>query len=125
MKITVYELLGLMKDGKAPYKFIIDDSEYRWDYVDHKYYRKAGFDEHEQKYYELFEDDYNLYFCLNDEVEIIEEKPYLGLMTNNVVANTAEQEVKFELCLMFGNECKFYKIDTYNKTINELRKENK
>jgi len=73
MKITIYELLGLIKDGKAPYKFLFQDDEYRWDYQDEKYYRKAGIDELDQKYYELFEDDFMLYQCLNDEIEIIEE----------------------------------------------------
>lgn len=36
MKTTIYELLGMIKDGKAPYKFVFNDNEYRWDYQDKK-----------------------------------------------------------------------------------------
>ena len=74
MKKTLYELLGLIKDNKAPSKFIKDGLEYIWDIEDCKYYRSAEPYEYDQDYFEIFEDDYNLYFCLNDEVEIIEVK---------------------------------------------------
>ena len=56
MKITIYELLGLVKDGKAPKKIKYND-------IVLEYYGKG-----------LFE--YKFAICndfLNDEVEIIEE----------------------------------------------------
>ena len=66
MKITIYELLGLVKDGKAPKKIaynsvIIEYAEENEDY--YSYYGRG-----------LFE--YKFTTCndfLNDEVEIIEE----------------------------------------------------
>lgn len=66
MKITIYELLGLVKDGKAPKKIaynsvILEYAEGNGDY--YSYYGRG-----------LFE--YKFTTCndfLNDEVEIIEE----------------------------------------------------
>ena len=68
MKITIYELLGLIKDGKAP--MIIKYDNYIWrlrtefnDYFnDDSYLFIRGFDEYE-----------NAKDFLDDEVEIIEE----------------------------------------------------
>ena len=68
MKITIYELLGLIKEGKAP--IIIKYDNYIWrlrtefnDYFnDDSYLFIRGFDEYE-----------NAKDFLNDEVEIIEE----------------------------------------------------
>ena len=69
MKITIYELLGLIKDGKAP--IIIKYDNYIWrlrtefnDYFnDDSYLFMRGFDEYE-----------NAKDFLDDEVEIIEDK---------------------------------------------------
>lgn len=66
MKITMYELLGLVKDGKAPKKIAYNDIELEYDKDTKDYYPYYG------KY--LFE--YKFADCvdfLNDEVEIIEE----------------------------------------------------
>lgn len=66
MKITMYELLGLVKDGKAPKKIVYNDIELEYDKDTKDYYSYYG------KY--LFE--YKFAECvdfLNDEVEIIEE----------------------------------------------------
>lgn len=68
MKITIYELLGLIKDGKAP--MIIKYDNYIWrlrtefnDYFnDDSYLFIRGFDEYE-----------NAKDFLDDEIEIIEE----------------------------------------------------
>lgn len=66
MKITIYELLGLVKDGKAPKKIKYGNIELEYDEgcVDYYKYCSKG----------LFE--YIFTTCndfLNDEVEIIEE----------------------------------------------------
>lgn len=71
MKITMYELLGLVKDGKAPKKVRFDNV------IWNKVYGEKNI---------LYEDEYdndlfihffrkNLDFTLNDEVEILEEEP--------------------------------------------------
>lgn len=68
MKITVYELLGLVKDGKAPKKIKFNYSiyEYKWS---NAYQEKCYVNGNN---YRLWE-NLNLNSNLNDEVEIIEE----------------------------------------------------
>lgn len=66
MKITIYELLGLVKDGKAPKKIAYDNIEIEYDKGTNDYY----------PYYDkcLFEYGFSTYNnFLNDEVEIIGE----------------------------------------------------
>ena len=74
MKITMYELLGLVKDGKAPkkikYKAVI--LEYDEELTDYYYYHNRN----------LF--GYVFTACndfLNDEVEIIEESKKIEKLT--------------------------------------------
>lgn len=68
MKITIYELLGLIKEGKTPKKI-------KWN--NHIYI----YDEHYDDYFEettgLFQNEMDngmLFKSLNDEIEIIEEE---------------------------------------------------
>ena len=66
MKITIYELLGLVKDGKAPKKIIHNNIKLKYDEGNEDYFKYYGKG--------LFE--YKFTTCvdfLNDEVEIIEE----------------------------------------------------
>ena len=65
MKITIYELLGLIKDGKAPSKIKYENSIYELSPEDDDYFSedKMGWFTHEL----------NCLRILNDEVEIIEE----------------------------------------------------
>lgn len=65
MKITIYELLGMIKDNKAPKKVIYD--RLIWNF------------EEDNLYYcdNVWLDDYcNISQVLNDEVEIIESQEY-------------------------------------------------
>ena len=66
MKITIYELLGMVKDGKAPKKIKYDNGLYT-------------FNEKKDNYYEnetcSINWDYVSLHCLNETVEIIEEEP--------------------------------------------------
>lgn len=89
MKITMYELLGLVKDGKAPkkikYKAVI--LEYDEELTDYYYYHNRN----------LF--GYVFTACndfLNDEVEIIEEPKKIKKLpkeiTDNVCA-TRDQKI--------------------------------
>ena len=64
MEITIYKLLGLVKDGKAPKKIIYDGTIYEYSENDDFYYCK-GF-----SLYREFVTNGN---CLDNEVEIIEE----------------------------------------------------
>lgn len=74
MKITMYELLGLIKDGKAPKKIKYKDFIY-------EYYEKETvidyrcYDEKTELYGYLSSCvDYETFNILDNEVEIIEEK---------------------------------------------------
>ena len=69
MKITIYKLLGLVKDGKAPKKIKFCGSIYEWE--DDWYLTK-------EKNYKVClggkEEDYNILInAFNENVEIIEE----------------------------------------------------
>ena len=69
-KITIYDLLGLIKDGKAPKKIKFDDTEYK--YGNGYYYRMNN------EVPKIFTNEYNILLCLNDKVEILEEdKPII------------------------------------------------
>lgn len=64
MKITIYELLGLVKDGKAPKKIKYDGTIYEYSENDGFYYWEG------LSLYREFATNGN---CLDKEVEIIEE----------------------------------------------------
>ena len=76
--ITIYELLGLVKDGKAPEKITFDTEKYIWEKVQ-KEYRRYPYDNN--LYYSLWS-DYDLTKCLNDTVEITEDNDRLE---NNII----------------------------------------
>ena len=70
MKITMYELLGLLKDGKAPKKIKFCGNIYEWE--DDWYLTK-------EKNYKVClggkEEDYNILInAFNENVEIIEDQ---------------------------------------------------
>lgn len=68
--ITVYELLGLIKDGKAPKKILFDCTEYK--YGNGYYYRI------DNEIPKIFTNEYNIFLCLDDIVKILEEdKPII------------------------------------------------
>ena len=67
MKVTIYELLGMIKDGKTPKNIKYDDII--WKYDGYYYNTKNNM---------ILEEYCNLTTSLNDEVEIIEEKPTLN-----------------------------------------------
>ena len=64
MKITIYELLGLVKDGKAPKKIRYDGTIYEYSENDDFYYWEG------LSLYREFATNGN---CLDNELEIIEE----------------------------------------------------
>ena len=66
MKITLYELLGMVKDCKIPKTFKYDSHVWTYDYESFTYWNDKGVE------FEDYMDD-GLMKYLNDEVEIIEE----------------------------------------------------
>ena len=81
--ITMYELLGLVKDGKAPKKIKYNNKIYNYEtfnigkgdnYFTAEWEEEKGYRiSYDGTYYYLKISDYNL----NDEVEILEEEPYV------------------------------------------------
>lgn len=71
MKITIYKLLRLINDGKAPKKIKYDDIvlEYNEEIEDYNYYDGKGLFEYK------FENCKNF---LNDEVEIIDDEEWFN-----------------------------------------------
>ena len=74
MKITMYELIGLVKDGKAPKKIKYSSCVMIYD-VDENDYRTPEKDYYDAdvKTYKYLTDCIDLFTDLNDKVEIIEE----------------------------------------------------
>ena len=72
MKITIYELLGLVKDGKAPKKIRYDGTIYEYSENDDFYYWEG------LSLYREFATNGN---CLDNEVEIIEEPKKIEKIT--------------------------------------------
>lgn len=70
MKITMYELLGMVKDGKAPKRIKQGCEYYEFIEENNDYLQKSS-----ENYY-LFSDKYNIALTcrLDDTVEILEEK---------------------------------------------------
>lgn len=74
MRIDIYTLLGLVKDGKAPKKIKYNDIELEYDKDTRDYY----------PYYDKYLFEYKFADCvdfLDDEVEIIEEDKKLEKLT--------------------------------------------
>lgn len=118
MKITMYELLGMIKDGKAPKKFKYDTHEWIYNYESSAYCNGKGLE---------FEDYMNdgLIKYLNDTVEILEEekkipgKLNLYYHINNDVEEETGETTFNDLCDIIGNLRKHE--DTINSIIDYLK----
>ena len=82
MKITIYELLGLVKDGKAPKKILLNGIAFEYQGDDYLY------KDEDKKEHWLFSTSYNdkyiwLESFLKAEVEIIEEPKKIEKIKSN------------------------------------------
>ena len=68
MKITIYELLGMVKDGKAPKTIKSEGHYYKYNELEKDYYEGMGYD------YEYLLAN-TAVKGLDDKIEIIEDKP--------------------------------------------------
>ena len=68
MKITIYELLGMIKDGEAPYKVKYKNEIYIMDNLEYFYVNN----ENKTPLFESIFDNYSDYVALNEEVEILD-----------------------------------------------------
>ena len=115
MKITMYELLGLVKDGKAPsnikyrqniFEFIHSLDDYKPDDIK-KYHGNYLF-------HYLFEEEINF---LNDEVEIIEEPKKIDNSMPKHLSNEFIQQI--DKCITHQDiKCIAHKV---NEVINYLQ----
>ena len=109
MKVTIYELLGMVKDGKAPKKIKYNDTEY------YLYDRKSYLKTDNSRFFD------SIYFKeLNDEVEIIEEekkipmKIYWKVDDDTYTTTIGHKDYK-------GNKNNFEELsDMYRQKINEI-----
>lgn len=118
-EITIYDLLGLIKDGKSPKKIKFDDTEYK--YGNGYYYRM------DNEVPKIFTNEYNILLCLNDEVEILEEdKPIIEKLNIE-----SDSPTHFYIRNEYGTKCGLTKhskmiADKLNEIIDYInRKEDK
>ena len=81
--ITIYELLGLIKDGKAPHSILFKNEVWFWGYD--TYTTFGCLNKTPDSQISLF-NKYRIDYCLNDIVEIIdnvENKPIIEKITIN------------------------------------------
>ena len=86
MKITIYELLGLVKDGKAPKKILLNGIVFEYQGDDYLY------KDEDKKEHWLFSASYTdkymwLENFLKAEVEIIEEPKKIEKLPKNITDN--------------------------------------
>lgn len=118
MKITIYELIGLVKDKKEPKRIKYKNKIY--DFIDDlQDYRKIIDEEDEN---ELFVNLFYVYFAkdfLNDEVEIIEEDKKIEKLPYYSLEKIQKSENKDE---WYENRIKLLekRINDYHNKINEL-----
>ena len=113
MKITIYELLGLIKDGKAPEKIKYENSIYELSPEDDDYYF-----EDEMRW---FTNELNCLRILNDEVKIIEDQNKIDNLMPKHLSNEFIQQI--DKCITLQDiKCIAHKV---NEVINYLQHINK
>ena len=81
MKITMYELLGMLKDGIAPKKIKYDNCIFKYDGI---YYMTEDDTTYLDEYCDLSR-------VLNEEVEILEEKKIPEKLTTEYLAKSSQR----------------------------------
>lgn len=114
MKITIYELIGLIKDGKAPKKIKVDD------YISYLI-------ENETNWVLTYIDDSNDYLFrdyflrLDDEVEIIEDKKIEKIPYHYNLGYIDCGDLKREVVEELSENFNYFK-DKINELIEEIEK---
>lgn len=94
MKITMYELLGMVKDGKAPKKIKYDGKLYEFNDTKDNYYENETCS---------INWDYVSLHCLNEKVEILEEKKTIDDLNLSLQEIETFQEAR-QIFLKLNNE---------------------
>ena len=117
MKITIYELLGLIKDGKAPKKIKYRDKiwEYTSTIIGTGYQYYSTFCEE----WKTLQNQIYLEECLNDYVEIIEEdKKIEKLLLDMNSKRKGEMTADYDNYII--DDIVKHNFDVIHKKINEL-----
>ena len=114
MKITMYELLGMIKDGKAPKIIKYKDTLYEYD-SGNKFYFNDGW-----SLYREFPENGN---CLNDEVEILEEEKKIP---EKIKIEQDTPSSNYYIRNEYGTKCNLTKhskmiLETLNQVIDYLK----
>ena len=121
MKTTIYELLGMIKDNKAPKKIMYDNQIWKYNERDGYAYDGTYWKSKEYKNIEngdnLF-DEYVITDILNDEVEILETTLNIGNMNINSRSIPFDGDQKIEKLETTLN------IEDMNITTNKIGKIN-
>ena len=98
MKTTIYELLGMIKDGNTPKKIKYDNRVYTFDDTKDNYYENETCS---------INWDYVVIYCLNEEVEILEEPKGIPekIRLYYSVSNDIKDEIIFDaFCNIIQNQ---------------------
>lgn len=113
MKITIYELLELINEGKAPNKIHHQYYDYRWSDIDNDYQKNSG---------EMLLGNMKIQYHLNDEIEIIEEEKDIEELD---IDNYRLKGEEFYYKMRVIDKTLADKINELIKAVNELKKEGK
>ena len=114
MKITMYELLGLIKDGKAPKKIKYGNIELEYDEGYEDYYKYYGGGLFEHKFV-------NCKNFLNDEIEIIEEPKKIKKIKQLNDVEDCKELIGLEYRQQINNHILKDKINELIDEINNLK----
>ena len=110
MKITMYELLGMVKDGKIPKKIKYDGKLYE-------------FDESKDNYYEnetcSINWDYVAIYCLNETVEILEEPKGIPEKLDHLIGYDIQQFDDLKEYVEITTNDLFGKVNKIIDTLNQ------
>lgn len=123
MKITMYELLGLVKDGKAPKKIKYKDKIWKYIKSDKEYLDTSNYID---ALFSCFIDGEYILNLINNEVEIIEEPKKIGKL-ETYKEKEGEDYFANILKLSPNSECEIDEalsttIDKLNELIDEINK---
>lgn len=116
MKITIYELLGLVKDGKAPNHIRYKNEDWYWGYdtyIPEKFLKDTP---DVQTYTSLFS-RYRLDYCLNKEVDIIEGIEKISLPSFEDFESMSVEK-RYEIIAK-----EYYLLDVLIDEINKLKEQ--
>lgn len=115
MKITIYELLGLIKDGKQPKYISMDGAKLFWNGKTYQF---------ETEYCTLNWDYYIEEIKLNDKVEIIEEdeNPLEDMIDESLFEDKDIEEINKKIFEAIGTPVDEVLIDKINELVRALNK---